>query len=380
VYPVVRDSKPPHRFDVSSIEVPAFDRHAADAVRAHQLRLTKPAASLGRLEEIAAWYAGARGIAAAPPPNKAEIIVFAADHGVVVEGVSAYSSSMTAAMVSNFLAGGAAINALARAAGIPVTVVDVGVAGDLSALPTERRARFISAKVRAGTGNLRREVAMTRAEAEATLETGARLASDAAIEGVDLLGVGEMGIGNTTAASTLLCALTGRTSEESVGRGTGLDDAHVAHKTKVVREALALHHPRTIDPIGALAAVGGLEIGAMAGLMIGAAARRVPVVVDGFISTVAALLAVKLAPLVRDYLCFSHLSAERGHRLACAALDARPLLDLGLCLGEGTGTALAIPLIKAAVSAGHDMATFATAGVSDRFGQNVDVLSAVRVP
>jgi nicotinate-nucleotide--dimethylbenzimidazole phosphoribosyltransferase len=352
--------------DLSTVQIPPFDLSAAEAVGARQMRLTKPAASLGRLEEIAAWYAGARGTARERSPQKPEIVVFAADHGVVVEGVSAYSSAVTAAMVSNFLAGGAAINALARAGAIPITIVDVGVAGDLSALPAERRARFISAKIRAGTGNLRVEPAMTRTEAEAALMTGAQLMGDSAIAEVDLLGVGEMGIGNTTAAAALLCALTGRPPEETVGRGTGLDEVRVAQKRQVVRDALALHHPSADDPVGALAAVGGLEVAAMSGLMIGAAARRVPVVVDGFISTVAALLAVKLAPGVRPYLCFSHLSAERGHRLACEVLDARPLLDLGLCLGEATGSALAIPLIRAAVAVGHSMATFSTAGIADR--------------
>ena len=349
-------------------DVPPFDDGTAEAVRARQLRLTKPAASLGRLEELSAWYAGAHGRVDAPPPRRPEIFVFAADHGVVAEGVSAFSSAATAMMVRNFLAGGAAINALAGAAGAALTVVDVGVAGDLTGLPPPGRARFVSAKVRAGTGNLRREPAMSRAQAEAAIALGLRLGREAAGRDVDLLAAGEMGIGNTTAAAAVLCALTGAPPDEVVGRGTGLDQRAMARKAMVIAEALALHRLDRDDPIGVLAAVGGLEIAAMAGLVIGAAAARRPVVVDGFIATVSAMAAAALAPRSRGYMCFSHLSSERGHRLACAALNAQPLLDLGLHLGEGTGAALAIPLIRAAVAAQRQMATFAIAGIADRLG------------
>jgi nicotinate-nucleotide--dimethylbenzimidazole phosphoribosyltransferase len=353
---------------LSGFQIPPFDEAAAGAVRAHQLRVTKPAGSLGRLEELAAWYAGARGRFDAEPPDAAEIFVFAADHGIAAEGVSAYPSSITASMVANFLAGGAAINALAGAASVGLTVVDVGVAGDLASLPAQRRARFVAAKVRAGTGNFLIEPAMSRAEAEAALTVGSNLAGEAASRGIALLGAGEMGIANTTSAAAVLAALTGRPCEETVGRGTGLDARGVERKAAVIREALARHRADPKDPLGVLAAVGGLEIAAMAGLMLGAAERRVPVVVDGFISTVAAVVAVALAPPVRRYLCFSHLSSEHGHRLANATLDAQPLLDLGLCLGEGTGAALAIPLVRAAVRARHEMATFATAGIPERVG------------
>lgn len=347
---------------------PPFGHAAAEAVRARQLRLTKPAGSLGRLEALAAWYAGAHGRADAPVPDAAEIIVFAADHGIAAEGVSPYPSSITAAMVGNFLAGGAAINALATAAGAALTVVDVGVAGDLSGLPLERRARFVAAKVRAGTANFTEQPAMTRAEAEAALWVGVRLADEAAGRGVNVLGAGEMGIANTTAAAALLSALTGHPPEATAGRGTGLDAPGVAHKAGVIARALARHHPDAADPLGALAAVGGLELAALAGLMLGAARARLPVIVDGFISTVAALVAVKLVPGVRDYLCFAHLSTERGHPLALAALQAEPLFDLQLGLGEGTGAALAIPVLRAAVAAHLQMATFATAGITDRVG------------
>ncbi|HET6280079.1 MAG TPA: nicotinate-nucleotide--dimethylbenzimidazole phosphoribosyltransferase, partial [Polyangia bacterium] len=347
---------------------PPFDEGAAAAVRARQLRLTKPAGSLGRLEELAAWYAGARGRSDAAVPEVAEIVVFAGDHGVAALGVSAYPSSITAAMVGNFLAGGAAINALAGVAGIALTVVDIGVAGDLSALPAERRARFVAAKVRAGTGNFVVEPAMSRAEAEAALGVGVAVADEAAGRGVALLGVGEMGIANTTPAAALLAVLADRPPEETVGRGAGLDDRGVVHKASVIRDALARHRPDRSDPVGVLCAVGGLEIAGMAGLMLGAARRRLPVVVDGFISTVAALVAVRLVPEVRGYLCFAHLSSERGHRLALELLQATPLLDLALGLGEGTGAALAIPLCRAAVAAQLEMATFATAGITERVG------------
>jgi len=331
-------------FDVPAI--PPFDEDAAARARAHQADLTKPPGSLGRLEELAVFFAGARGLFPVLPPERARIYVFAADHGVTAEGVSPYPSSVTAAMVANFAAGGAAINVLAHACAVELRVVDAGVG--------------------AGTLNMRREPAMSRAETEAMLDLGAGHAARAADDGVTLLGAGEMGIGNTTAAAALAAALTGAAPESVVGRGTGVDDAGLARKTAVVRDALALHRPHRGDPLGALAAVGGLEIAAMAGLMLGAAARRVPVVVDGFISGAAALVAVALAPRVRDYLCFSHLSAERGHRLVCEALDARPLLDLGLRLGEGTGAALAIHLLRAAVRLQNEMATFSSAGVANR--------------
>ncbi|MEA2701200.1 MAG: nicotinate-nucleotide--dimethylbenzimidazole phosphoribosyltransferase [Myxococcales bacterium] len=345
-------------------DVPPFDEATAEAVRARQLRLTKPAASLGRLEELSAWYAGAHGRIDAPPPRQPEIFVFVADHGVAAEGVSAFSSAVTAMMVTNFLAGGAAINALAGAADASLSVIDVGVAGDLTGLPAvHQRVRFVSAKLRAGTGNLRREPAMTRTEAESAVALGVRLAREAANRGVDLMAVGEMGIANSTAAAAILCTLTGAAPADVVGRGTGLDARGMTHKATVIAEALAHHRPDRDDPIGVLAAVGGLEIAAMAGLIIGASIARRPVVVDGFIATVAALLASALAPRSRSYVCFSHLSAERGHRLACTTMNARPLLDLGLCLGEGTGAALAIPIIRAAVCAQREMSTFATAGI-----------------
>ena len=346
-------------------ELPAFGEAAAAAARAHQTQLTKPPGSLGRLEELAVFFAGARGRFPVAAPERARIYVFAADHGVAAEGVSPYPSSVTAAMVANFIAGGAAISVLSRATGIELAVVDVGVA---SPIPGAGGAgvKLLSLPVRAGTASFLREPAMSRAEAELALGIGARLAGEAADEGVELLGAGEMGIGNTTAAAAVVAALTGAAPEAVVGRGTGVDDAGLARKIEVVRAALDRHALDRGDALGALAAVGGLEIAAMAGLMLGAASRRVPVVVDGFISGAAALVATRLAPSVRDFLCFSHLSAERGHRVVCDALDARPLFDLGMHLGEGTGAALAINLLRAAVRLQSEMATFASAGVANR--------------
>jgi len=345
-------------------DLPAFDEAAAAAARAHQTQLTKPPGSLGRLEELAVFYAGARGQFPVAKPERARIYVFAADHGVTAEGVSPYPSSVTAAMVANFVTGGAAISVLTAASGIELVVVDVGVASPIPGIAWA--SNLLSLPVRKGTASFLRGPAMSRAEAEAALEVGARLAGEAAGEGVDLLGAGEMGIGNTTTAAAVVAALTGAAPETVVGRGTGVDDAGLARKIEVVRAALHHHRLDRADVLGVLAAVGGLEIAAMAGLMLGGAARRVPVVVDGFISGAAALVATRLQPGVRDFLCFSHLSAERGHRVVCDALDARPLFDLGMRLGEGTGAALAITLLRAAVGLQNEMATFASANVANR--------------
>jgi len=349
-------------------EIPGFDRASATAVTETWRTRCKPHGALGRLEPLAAWYAGARGTPTPAPPTRIELFVFAGDHGVVEEGVSAWPSSVTAAMVGNMLAGGAAVSVLAAAADVALTVVDVGVAGDLSALPqpSERRARFVADKVRAGSGNLLREPAMSRDEARAAMAVGERLARAAADAGCELLLAGEMGIGNTTPAAALACALGGLSPEVACGHGAGLDDATVAHKARVVTAALARHAPAKEDALGALAAVGGLEIAAMAGLMRAGAGRRVPVVVDGFISAAAALVAVTLEPRVRDYLVLSHRSGERGAGALAAALQLEPLLDLGLRLGEGTGAILAAELVRHAVRLFSSMATFSTAGVADR--------------
>jgi nicotinate-nucleotide--dimethylbenzimidazole phosphoribosyltransferase len=359
--------------------IPAFDHGAAEAARVHQSTLTKPAGSLGRLEELAVWYAGARGRFPVPIPERAELFVFAADHGVAVEGVSAYPPSVTAAMVANFRAGGAAVNVLARACRISVTVVDVGVANESLAIPANpplafpesaavaaSGARFVAARVRSGTANLRLEPAMSRTEANAAVEVGLAMARQATGRDVEILVGGDMGIANTTAAAALICALTGDDPAQIVGRGTGISDAILARKEAVVREALALHRAGPDDVLGTLASVGGLEIAALVGLMIGGAAARIPVVVDGFVAGAAALVAVRICPGVRQFLLLSHRSAERGAGRLCALLGPpAPLFDLELRLGEGTGAALAVPLLRAAVATQAQMATFSGAGIPD---------------
>ncbi len=352
----------------SGIEIPKFDRASEAAAAEEWLTRCKPRGALGRLEPLASWYSGARGTHPTPPPGKIELYVFAGDHGVVAEGVSAWPSTVTAAMVGNMLAGGAAVDVLAESAGVALTVVDVGVAGDSNPRPQPgpRRARLVVDKKRARTGNLRHAPAMSRDEASAAIAVGERLAHAAADGGCDLLLAGEMGIGNTTSAAALLCALAGVAPAEACGHGAGIDDATVAHKARVVADALAHHAPRREDPLGVLAAVGGLEIAALAGLMRGGAARRLPVVVDGFISGAAALVAVALEPRVRDYLLLSHRSAERGAGALAAALALEPLVDLGLRLGEGTGAILAAELVRHALRLVRGMATFSTAGVTDR--------------
>lgn len=350
----------------SQATIPPFNDEAARAAREYQLCLTKPDGSLGRLEELAVWYAGCRGQFPVAAPNNIQLVVFAADHGVVDEGVSAYPQAVTAAMVANFVAGGAAVNALAKASGVGVTVVDVGVAADLSHLPEAGAARFVSAKVRSGSSNLRRGPALSTADALAALAVGARIATESCAAGADILAAGEMGIGNTTSAAALTCAFTGAAPEDAVGRGTGIDDAGLARKLEVVRDAVKRHGGDHKEPLQSLAALGGLEIAAMAGLMIGGARVRVPTIVDGFISSAAALVACRLEPNVRPYLCFAHLSQERGHQLLLAALAARPLFDLGLRLGEGTGAVLAAQLVRAAVTAQAEMATFKSAEVPNK--------------
>lgn len=320
-------------------------------------RLTKPPGSLGRLEELVVRLAGITG-AVTPCADPAVVLVFAADHGVTAEGVSAYPSEVTPQMVLNFLYGGAAINALARQASAPVRVIDVGVAADLS------HPNLISRKVRPGTANMAAGPAMSRVEAEQALQVGIELAQAEIAAGARCLILGEMGIGNTTPSATLLCALTGTHPELACGRGTGLDEAGLNRKIAVVRRALAFHRPDPSDPVGVLAAVGGLEIGAIAGALLAAAAARVPVLLDGFIAGAAALVACAIEPRTAAYLIAAHCSAEPGHRLVLEHLGLRPLLELNLRLGEGTGAALALPLLQGACRFMSEMATFEEAGVS----------------
>jgi nicotinate-nucleotide--dimethylbenzimidazole phosphoribosyltransferase len=323
-------------------------------------RLTKPIGSLGRLEELAARYVMITGEMNPKVPRGA-VYTFAADHGVAVEGVSAYPSAVTPQMVLNFLRGGAGVNVLARHVGIEVRVVDIGVVFDFESAPG-----LIQRKVMPGTKNLMVESAMSLAQAEQALHVGIELATEAAQEGIGLIGTGEMGIGNTTASSAIAAVMTGRSVAEVTGRGTGIDDAAHAHKIDVIQRALALHRLDSMHAMEVLAKVGGLEIGGLAGLMLGAAAARIPVVLDGFIAGAAALIAVGLQPRCKDYLIASHQSVERGHRAILDHLGLKPLLDLDLRLGEGTGACLGMSLVFAAIKILTEMATFDEAGVSER--------------
>jgi nicotinate-nucleotide--dimethylbenzimidazole phosphoribosyltransferase len=321
--------------------------------------LTKPRGSLGTLEELARRVAVIQGKV---PPNLGHkaLYVFAADHGITEEGVSAYPKEVTAQMTRNFLNGGAAINVLARHCGVDVTVVDVGVDCDFGPLPGLR-----DAKVRHGTANFAHGPAMSRAEALRAVEVGIESARQAG-RSLFLLGAGDMGIGNTSSAAAICCALTGSAPAAIAGFGTGIDDATLTRKIAAVEKGLRLNRPDAQDPIDVLAKVGGLEIGAITGLILGGAACRLPVVLDGFISASAALLALQLSPAVRDFLFASHLSAERGHRVILENLQLSPVLDLKMRLGEGTGACLLMSLIESGVKIMGEMATFESAGVREK--------------
>lgn len=331
-----------------------------EEARRRQDMLTKPPGSLGRLETLSVQLAGITG---EPRPRMRHkvAIVMAADHGVVAEGVSAYPPEVTAQMVANFARGGAAINVLARAVGARLVVVDIGVKADV---PVAAGVR--SHKVARGTRNFLYEAAMRPEEALRALEVGIAIVKEERRAGLDLLATGDMGIGNTTAASAITALLCGKTPAEVTGPGTGLPPAGVVQKARVIEKAIETLRPDPEDPADVLTKVGGLEIAGIAGLILGAAAHRIPVLLDGFISGAAALVAVGLAPKVRPYLIAAHRSAEPGHGTILAHLDLAPLLDLDLRLGEGTGAVLAMPIVEAAARILDEMATFDEAGVSNR--------------
>jgi nicotinate-nucleotide--dimethylbenzimidazole phosphoribosyltransferase len=352
------------------------DSDAMAAAIEHLDSLTKPPGSLGRLETLAVRLAGITG-EPMPTFRHRAIVVAAADHGVVRQGVSAYPSDVTAQMVGNFLRGGAAINALARTVDADVIVVDAGVSGLIPVEARRAAVRLLSAPIRPGTSDMSIGPAMTRAEASRAIELGIGIAADLAHERVDLIGVGEMGIGNTTAASAITAAMTGLTPDRSTGRGTGVDDATHRHKIDVVTRALERNHPDPADPIGVLAAVGGFEVGVLIGLTLGAAAARIPVILDGFITGAAALIAAGLAPGVGSRLVAAHRSVEPGHAVVLERLGLRPLLELDLRLGEATGAALAMGLVDAATAIRDGMATFDAAGVS-RASAGAERLDAAR--
>ncbi len=369
------------------------DAEAARLALARQDRLTKPAGALGRLEALSAQLAAVAGTCPPPVPVRPAVAVFAGDHGVLAEGVSPWAQEVTAQMVANFLAGGAAINVLAREVGAFVVVVDVGVATPVPAgpgghdVPAGEGLRLVKSNVRLGTGNIAVEPAMTGDEALAALDAGARLAAELVGEGADLLVTGDMGIGNTTPSAAIVAALTGRAAREVTGRGTGISDEVFELKVGVIERALLRAEAATAGSAGAatatpsgitaagitaagttpltvLAELGGLEIAALAGYVVGGAAARLPVVVDGVIALAACLVAAALAPDVVGYLVAGHRSTEPGATAALESLKIEPLLDLGLRLGEGTGACLAVPLVRGAARLLSEMASFDAAGVS----------------
>lgn len=317
--------------------------------------LTKPPGSLGQLEALGTRYACIRNTAE-PRLERKGMYVFCADHGVVAEGVSLYPQSVTVEMMRNFVAGGAAINVLCRVHEIEAVIVDIGAAG-------EKVEEVLDYRVADGTANFARQAAMSRETAAHAVETGIELAA-AAAERFDVVGLGEMGIGNTTAAAALLAAFAGLSGADVAGRGTGMDSTGVRHKAEVIDAALALHQPNPKDQLGVLAALGGLEIAGIAGFVLGAAAHRLPVMLDGFISCAGAVVAQALCPAAMQACLFSHASAEQAHRRMLQHLGARPLLELDLRLGEGTGAALGIHLLETSVRLLTEMATFDAAGVS----------------
>ncbi|MEU0550952.1 nicotinate-nucleotide--dimethylbenzimidazole phosphoribosyltransferase [Micromonospora sp. NPDC005979] len=343
------------------------DEAAMAAARELHGRLTKPAGSLGLLENLSVRLAGLAGACPPPVPEPAAVAIFAGDHGVHAQGVTPWPQEVTAQMIGNFLAGGAVVNAFARQAGASVTVVDVGVAHPLPAPASDLGApRLIDASVRRGTRDLSVTAALTRDEALAAILTGVRVADELIDAGAGILLTGDMGIGNTTPAAALIAAFTGVDPLDSTGRGTGVDDATYAHKVAVVRAALARHTPDPADPLGVLAAVGGLEHAALAGLILGAAARRTPVLLDGVIAVSAALAAAAFAPDAVAAMVAGHRSAEPGATVALRHLGLDPLIDLGLRLGEGTGALLALPVVTGAVRVLHEVATFDSAGVAEK--------------
>lgn len=332
-------------------------RSRMEEVQAHINCQTKPQGSLGRLEEIARRYVAATG---RKDIRKKTVFTFAGDHGVAAEGVSAFPREVTTQMVLNFLAGGAGINALARHAGAEVLVVDMGVDHDFGPLDG-----LLDRKVDYGTANLATGPAMSRQQALQCLEAGIELAATCAKQDIDLVGTGDMGIANTTPSAAIVAAFTGVDPARVTFRGTGIDDAALAHKIEVITRSLHINRPDPQDPVDVLGKVGGFEIGGIAGLIIGCAAEGIPVVVDGFISTAGALIASELHPHVRDYLFSAHRSVEIGHAIMLERLGLEPLLDLQMRLGEGTGAALGMTLVEAALRALREIKTFAEAGVTE---------------
>lgn len=346
-------------FDPTRVIVGGLDESFLVLAKRRLDSLTKPIGSLGVLEEIASKLVA---IYEDPWPEirKKLIFVFAGDHGVVEEGVSAYPKEVTAQMVFNFLKGGAGINVLARHAGADVRVVDVGVDYDFGKLPG-----LVQKKVCYGTKNFLKEPAMTKDEALRTIEVGYEVARSVISEGYNLIGIGDMGIGNTTPSSAITAVLTGRPAEEVTGRGTGLSDEDLRRKIEIIKRAIEIHKPNPDDPLDVLSKVGGAEIGACAGAVLACAEARIPLITDGFITTAGVLIAYKINPEIKNFVIASHQSEERGHRIQLEYMGLRPLLKLNLRLGEGTGSALAMLIVEASLKIYREMATFESAGVSE---------------
>jgi nicotinate-nucleotide--dimethylbenzimidazole phosphoribosyltransferase len=351
-------------------EIRPLDEAAMNAAREHQNRLTKPRGALGALEDLSVRLAGVAGACPPPMPEPAAVAVFAADHGVHAQGVTPWPQEVTGQMVLNFLAGGAVVNAFARQTGATVRVIDVGVKTDLPA-----SEGLIVRKAAQGTADLSQGPAMTPEQVRAAVETGIEVARDLVAEGNRCLITGDMGIANTTASAALIAAFTGKAAETVTGYGTGIDDATHERKINVVRAALARTRaelggeegvPASADPLAVLAQLGGLEHAAIAGFVLGAAAARIPVILDGVIAGAGALVAAALAPAARGACVAGHRSAEPGHAAALLHLELRPLVELELRLGEGTGAVLALPLVQSAVRVLHEVATFDSAGVADK--------------
>jgi nicotinate-nucleotide--dimethylbenzimidazole phosphoribosyltransferase len=337
-----------------------LDEKAMAEAKMRQDNLTKPQGSLGQLESISIQVAGIKGN---PRPRIVHKVIFtlAGDHGVTREGVSAYPSEVTPQMVYNFLRGGAGINVLARFVGARVVVADLGVAS-----PLERHSELKEKKVAMGTQSMAKGPAMSREEAIRAIEAGMELVEEELPKGIDILGTGDMGIGNTTSSSAITAAITGADVTTVTGRGTGLDDEGWERKVKVIQRSLEINHPEPKDAIDILSKVGGFEIGGIAGVILAGTKYRIPIVIDGFISGAAALIATSLSPQVKPYLIASHQSAEKGHQIILNYLNLKPLLNLDLRLGEGTGAALGIFLVEASLKILDEMTTFAEAGVSEK--------------
>lgn len=341
-------------------QIQPLDEESMALAKARQDTLTKPQGSLGRLEDLSIQLAGITG-EMTPGLERKAVLVMAGDHGIAREGVSAYPPEVTPQMVLNFLQGGAAINVLARLTGARIVVADVGVAFDFDPHPDLR-----THKVAYGTGNMANGPAMSREQAVQCIEAGIQILESEMEKGLDLVATGEMGIGNTTPSSAIVATITGRPVAEVTGRGTGLDDEQWAAKIAIIEQVLERNQPDDRDPLDVLSKVGGFEIGAIAGVILGGAAHRIPVIVDGFISGAGALIAASLHPGAKDFMIAAHNSVEVGHRAIFSHLGIEPLFDLRMRLGEGTGAALAMNLVEASVRILAEMATFASAGVSDK--------------